>query len=568
MSWSLLNEVGLDYAGEESKGESLSFPVVLERAHDGTYLIVDEIGLRKNLPVRAGCRTLHVDIGGEVLFDFLARGMSDAYGRLMEGWRMALLRRTSWEIQILAPSGAVERRSDLSSLTPRMPRLLSWTHRRTFLIACLDNVYDVDLLEIDEQGRLLWFLPKRDAIGCPAAIQLVGEEGVLVADEFGHVVMVVGRDGTIAWQYGRKRHPSAAPKMLSNPVGARQVDGGRRLIADTRNHLIVRVDGDDATTLDVGFELCCPTYVDYASDGSYLVCDAGNERVLELDAQMRIRWQFGRTVADSRSLSYPRSVEMTSNGSFLVADTANDRVVVISERSVEVCYVDDPSPLFWPRCVRRTSAGTLLIADGRNSRILEVTKAGESIRTLTRLENDTYPSLDDPHDVRLLDNGRLLVTDAAQNLVVETDWQGRVSWMANGGSAGLKDPHSAQTLDEGDVLITDTGRGRVLWVDASGEVVRELDSLFSDRFHVRLNRPRYAEQHPDGTVLIVDSGNNRVLAATAEGRLLWELREIPGSRLKWLSQPRWAKLLGPDEVIVSDHSNHRILHLSYEPDDG
>lgn len=71
MSWSLLNEVGLDYAGEESKGESLSFPVVLERAHDGTYLIVDEIGLRKNLPVRAECRTLHVDIGGEVLFDCL-----------------------------------------------------------------------------------------------------------------------------------------------------------------------------------------------------------------------------------------------------------------------------------------------------------------------------------------------------------------------------------------------------------------------------------------------------------------------------------------------------------------
>ena len=96
MSWSLLNEVGLDYAGEESKGESLSFPVVLERAHDGTYLIVDEIGLRKNLPVRAGCRTLHVDIGGEVLFDFLARGMSDAYGRLMEGgggWRFCGARR-------------------------------------------------------------------------------------------------------------------------------------------------------------------------------------------------------------------------------------------------------------------------------------------------------------------------------------------------------------------------------------------------------------------------------------------------------------------------------------------
>ena len=38
MSWSLLREVGVDYTDQEVAGESLSFPVVLERASDGSYL--------------------------------------------------------------------------------------------------------------------------------------------------------------------------------------------------------------------------------------------------------------------------------------------------------------------------------------------------------------------------------------------------------------------------------------------------------------------------------------------------------------------------------------------------
>ena len=42
VSWTILNEVGIDYAGVPATDQSLSFPVVLERASDGSFLIVDE----------------------------------------------------------------------------------------------------------------------------------------------------------------------------------------------------------------------------------------------------------------------------------------------------------------------------------------------------------------------------------------------------------------------------------------------------------------------------------------------------------------------------------------------
>jgi len=567
MTWTLLSETGMVYGPDAPGDERLRFPVMLEQAPDATYLIVDEIALHKNLTIRAECRTLRVAPDGDILFDSVALGRRDAFGCLMDDGQWALLRRTSWEIEVLAASGEVVRTLDLSSFTRRMARFISWTPRRSFLMACFDSVYDVDLLEVDEHGRLLWFLPRTKAVGCPSSAQLTSDDRVLMADEFGHVVVELDRNGSIAWQYGEKKNPSPALGMVSNPTSARRTGPQSHLIADTRNHRVLSVSSGATTVLSLPFETCCPSFVAQTPDGGYLLCDAGNERVLSLDSELAIRWQFGRAVADQRNLSYPRSVEPTGNGAVVVADTAHDRVVTITNEEAREWPVDDETPLFWPRCARVTSAGNLLVADGRNSRIVEVSASGEALHRLDGVELGEHRTLEDPHDVRELDNGRLLITDAAQDLVVETDWNGNVSWMANGGPAtGLKDPHSAQKLADGTVLIADTGRSRIVWVDASGTIIRELHGLHSRGFHWRFNLPRYAELTPDRGLLIVDSGNNRVLGADENGELLWELSDVPDSRLQRLSQPRWAQFVGDDELIVSDHSNHRIIRLRYQPD--
>lgn len=78
---------------------------------------------------------------------------------------------------------------------------------------------------------------------------------------------------------------------------------------------------------------------------------------------------------------------------------------------------------------------------------------------------------------------------------------------------------------------------------------------------LRLNLPKYSEVNPDGTLVIVDTGNNRVLAATMAGRLLWDITDLPDSQLPRLYQPRWAALLNRDEVVISDHFHHRIVHV-------
>jgi hypothetical protein len=456
-------------------------------------------------------------------------------------------------------------RFDLSTFTCHLPRTVSWSPLGTLVITALDRVYETDFFEVDLDGRLASFLPRRDAIGCPTSVQPLADGGFLVADEFGQLVSELRPDGSVAWQYGSRRDPSSAPGKLSNPMGARRLSDGTHLIADTRNHRVLTVGAEGpGTPLDLGFDVCNPTFANRDEEGRLLLCDAGNERALVVDPDGRIAWQVGRTVARRRSLSFPRSVEQLEDGSLLVADTCHDRVVQITPDTETEWKISTPVPIFWPRCARVTAEGTLLVADGRQGRILEVARDGEVLRELTALAGENPRALDDPHEVRALPGSRLLVVDPGQDIVVECDWHGTVFWEANAERCGLRDPHSGQKLADGRVLIADTGNGRLVWIGPDGKIQQVLESARSTDGVLRLDRPRYAEQGEDGVVLIVDSGNNRVLAVTEDGRLVWLLDEIPGSRLPRLSQPRWAQRLGADELLVSDHFQHRIVHLRRE----
>ena len=135
-------------------------------------------------------------------------------------------------------------------------------------------------------------------------------------------------------------------------------------------------------------------------------------------------------------------------------------------------------------------SGSLLIADARNRRVVEVSADGEVLNQLTHIDLDGRRELQDPHDVRMLADGRLLITDSSQDLVVVTDWSGRVFQAVGGkGAEVLKDPHSAQGLEDGGIIITDTGHSRIVVADSSGAVTHEFDCIHGRRGPVQAASP-------------------------------------------------------------------------------
>ncbi len=570
MSWSLVSEFGIDYAAptQAGEGEAFTYPALVERGADNTYLIVDELFFDKYVSITAECRTIRSDERGKLLYDSAAAGIHDGYGCLMEDGGLALMRRTRWELLLMSDTGQASRSIDLSTLSKGMPRLITSTWRKTFLLAFFHSVGRIDIAEIDRRGRLLWYLPQREPrLGFPGSIQLLPNDNILVADEFHHVALEFRRDGSIAWEFGERGNPGGQSGRLSNPKAVRQTEDGRRLIADTRNHRVLCLDTEDGIGLVAPSDaaLCSPSFASATAEGHHLICDAGNGRVVELDRDGGVAWQCGRQIGRRRWFSFPRSVELTATGAYLVADTANNRIVEVTDGQMRICAFNDHVRLFWPRCVRKSPSGSYLVADGRNSRIIEVSAQGELRNELTALRL-SQNGLGDPHDVRLLPGGSLLIVDALGNRVVETDWSGQVLWVVGeAAEVELNDPHSAQQLSNGDVVICDTGNSRILHLDAGGKIVRVLEAVYAPSHCFRLIRPRYAEVSEDGALVIADSDNNRILAASLGGELMWELSSVPRSRVPSLSQPRWIQAIRRNEIVVSDCLHHRILHLKADP---
>ena len=568
MSWSLISEIGLEYApsGGPSGDVQLSYPAVAERGKDGRYLIVDEIGLEKSVNSRVECRTLLVDADHSIIYDTASQGIDDGYGCFADDGLIALLRRSKWELTVVEEKGSLVDKIDVSYFSKRSPRIATWTRNKTYLIAFVDDIFKVDLVELDSRGRMLWYLPvDRSVLGLPGSLQLLPNNRILIADAFYHVAMELDRDGSVTWEFGERGNPAAA-HCLANPKAATQLPDGRRLIADTRNHRILSlgVDCNPDQILPSRGDWCCPSSVRMLPGGNYLVCDGGNARVIELAPNGDAVWQYGRPFVTTRRFSFPRSVEVNAQGAILVADTGNNRVVEVATGKIFERESPAQSGLFWPRCARRLKSGSVLIADGRNSRIVEVTPQGEIARQLYHLELAGGTALKDPHDVRLLDNGHLLVADSSLDLVVETDWSGLVYWVIGGdGKVELDDPHSAQLLADDTVLISDPGHDRILRVDREGRIVQQLDHVYFDSGCHRFSLPKYAEVSRDGIMTIVDTGNNRVFALAASGDPIWVLTTVPDSPISFLHQPRWAHLINQNEVLIADHLHNRVLHLEY-----
>lgn len=564
--WRVVQELGITYASEgRDTATELKYPILAERAPDGSTLIVDKLGIEKSLPFWMEYRTLRIAHDGRVLYDSRAQGITDGYGCLMRDGGIALLRTSTWEVELLSPDGTRVRTLSIAAVAKQPPILIASTDRDSLLVAFVDRLFEVEIAEIGLDGELRWHLPASGhRFGCPGSLQRLPNGNLLITDEFCSIATEIDRAGSVVWQFGKEKDPSRRTDRLSNPHFACALPDGLHLMADTRNHRLLAVRGSAAAEEIVprDTELCCPTSVTPLELGRLLVCDAGNARVIELDAQRRPVWQFGDGGVERRAFSFPRSVERSDAHGYLVADTANDRVVELRGDEVRVWPTPGTAQLFWPRCARLTPTGTLLVADGRNSRVVELSTTGEVLNELRHVALEGGLPLRDPHDVQQLADGSLLLADASLDLVAVVRWSAEVLWSAGRGSGvKLNDPHSAQLLRDGSILVCDTGHSRVLRLDRSGQVIEQRRMLRNGPVCYRFNRPRYAELTDDGSWLVVDTGNNRVLGADPDGEHAWELSRLPDSPIGWINQPRWARQVAPDELLVTDHLHHRVLHL-------
>ena len=207
-------------------------------------------------------------------------------------------------------------------------------------------------------------------------------------------VIVVNAKGQIVWQYGQ--------------------DGG--------------VAGSGPDQLNV------PVAATFLPNGHVLITDQSNERVIEVNLQKEVVWQYGvagavgidpcanPTGVDDGGLTNPNSAELLDNGHILIADENNNRAIEVNRDTKKIINT------FTARCTvsgvafaSRLANGNTLLTDSNNSRIVEVDPNDTVVWTYvtnTRMGSITAPL---PTRAVRLRNGNTLVSDQFNNQVIEVD---------------------------------------------------------------------------------------------------------------------------------------------------
>jgi hypothetical protein len=231
-------------------------------------------------------------------------------------------------------------------------------------------------------------------------------------------VAVATRDGHLV------REPMVA---LDAARSAQMMSDGTMLIADTGNDRVLLVDSSDfliwnsaAAPMSDNSLLDFPTYAELLPSGHVLITDSHNHRVVEVDEGDLVEWQFGATGVPGdggQQLLAPQKATRLSNGNTLISDTGNDRVIEVNPAG-ELMHTIGHGELRRPASAQRMANGNTLVADSGNQRIVEFAPNGTIVREIA--------TPGPVFDAEALPNGHVLAGGKAG--AFEYDLAGNLLW--------------------------------------------------------------------------------------------------------------------------------------------
>jgi len=163
---------------------------------------------------------------------------------------------------------------------------------------------------------------------------------VIITDQDRNRVIKINKESSkIEWTYGDSINYREGNgfNQLKQPEDAERIpDSKEYIIADKGNNRVIIVDEETHNILwQMGEEeLNSPVDIQYVAPGKILITDRGNHRVILVDrATKNILWQFGRKgSADSleMGLKLPADADYLTNQNVIIADAGNNRIIEVN----------------------------------------------------------------------------------------------------------------------------------------------------------------------------------------------------------------------------------------------
>ena len=346
----------------------------------------------------------------------------------------------------------------------------------------------------------------------PVSPEFNQANNVLIADQWNNRVIETTPSGAIIWSFGLGPNDFSTNSPIS--VNDAERVGDYTLMANP---------GDG------------PGVIPQAPNG------AVDNRVLLVDPAGKIVWQygqFGQTGDGPNLLSVPVQCTFVPPFNVLITDQGNSRVIEVNYNKEIVWQypgtdTNAGDQLNAPNSAEMLANGHVLIADQGNNRALEVTSADEIVNTFTA--GGTVNTL---AFVSRLPNGNTLLTDAGNARIVEVNPNDQVVWQyfttntaptdgTGAMSVAAPQPTRAIRLANGDTLISDQLNNRVIRVDSSGNILADYG----------LPLPLNGDTFSGGSAGILIGDNVGYSLSTTQGGFVLTLRRQDHWRLHWNSSP-------------------------------
>jgi hypothetical protein len=291
-----------------------------------------------------------------------------------------------------------------------------------------------------------------------------------------------------------------------------------------------------------------------------LIADNHNNRILVVDPQGRIRWQFPQPgdLARGQTFMVPDDAFFSPNGKDIIATEEDDSVIsVINIATHRISYRygtpgvpgSGPNHVSNPDDAMLLPGGEILSADIKNCRIILVRPPAHWPariigHTSSVCWHDPPRRFGSPNGAFPMTNGKYLVTEINGSWVNAVSLSGHVSWSAN--PPGVSYPSDTNEVYPGLYLTADYSTpGQVVEFTAGGQLRWRFGGL---------DHPSLALPLPNGDILVNDDYNHRVIVIDpVSNRIVWQYGHtgVAGSKPGYLNNPDGVDVTPPDSMLIS-----------------
>ncbi|MGE5282126.1 MAG: PQQ-binding-like beta-propeller repeat protein [Chloroflexota bacterium] len=292
-------------------------------------------------------------------------------------------------------------------------------------------------------------------------------------------------------------------------------------------------------------------------EGSLLIADRGNNRLLVVNAEKKVLWRFPSKAhpAPPGGFYFPDDAFFTHHGTQLISnEEQNERIVRLAFPSGKLLWSyghpgvsgSQPGYLHEPDDAYLWRDGTVSVADAQNCRVLIISPAKKVLHQFgepSRCEHEPPRALGSPNGDTPLRNGDLLVSEVNGSYIDEITRRGKLVWSVQLPIAYPSDP---QQLGPDLYLVVDYARpGGIYEFNRAGKI---LWSYHPSSGHGMLDHPSLAERLPGGLIAVNDDYRHRIAIIDPRTRkIVWQYgrTDSPGRGHDHLNTPDGFDLLSP-----------------------